>query len=264
MKFKEIGEAYEALSDPEKRKIYDKYGKEGMQQGGPGMGGDPMDIFERFFGGGMFGGGGRERGPRRGEDLVHHLAVSLEDLYNGKTKKVALTKDTICGGCKGFVAVSFFLRFLVLFSDGLLCSSGAKAGAAGATKCSGCDGKGIKLVVKQIGPGMIQQMQTYCPQCKGKGEVMKESDKCTQCKGAKVIKEKKQLEVHIEKGMSHGQKVVFRGESDQAVRIPFPTRSHGCRPAKYRLTLLTNIIARYRAWRCHFLACSEGARHVRA
>jgi DnaJ-class molecular chaperone len=62
-----------------------------------------MDIFERFFGGGMFGGGGRERGPRRGEDLVHHLAVTLEDLYNGKTKKVALTKDTICSGCKGFV-----------------------------------------------------------------------------------------------------------------------------------------------------------------
>jgi len=88
--------------------LYDKFGKEGLERGGPGMGGDPFDLFERFFGGGMFGGGGRERGPpgkRRGEDVVHHLQVTLEELYNGKSKKIALTKDIICAGCKGYAVV---------------------------------------------------------------------------------------------------------------------------------------------------------------
>lgn len=71
------------------------------------------------------------------------------------------------------------------------------------------------MVIKQMGP-VIQQMETYCPACKGKGETLNEKDKCTDCKGDRVAKEKKTLEVIVEKGMQHGQKVVFRGESDQA------------------------------------------------
>jgi len=195
MQFKEISEAYEALSDEQKRKMYDQYGKEGLSQGGRGA--DPFDIYERMFGGmfgGFGGGGGRRTGPRRGEDVVHHLQISLDDLYNGKTKKIALTKDVLCGTCNG---------------------SGAKSGVT-PKKCDGCDGHGVKVVVKPIGPGMVQQMQVVCPQCKGKGEIVKDSDKCTQCRGEKVEKVKKTLEVFVEKGMANGNKITFAGESDQA------------------------------------------------
>lgn len=185
------------LSDEDKRKLYDQFGKEGLQRGG-GPAGDPFDVYERFFGGmfgGGFGGGGRRGGGRRrGEDVVHHLQISLEDLYNGKTKKIALTKDVLCSTCSG---------------------SGSKSGVA-AKKCDSCDGHGVKVVVKPIGPGMVQQMQVVCPQCKGKGEMIKESDKCTTCKGEKVEKVKKTLEVFVEKGMTNGNKIVFHGESDQA------------------------------------------------
>lgn len=191
-KFKAISEAYEVLSDEEKRKIYDQYGKEGLSRGG---GADPFDVYNSFFGGMFGGGGGRSRGgKRRGEDVVHHLQISLEDLYNGKTKKIALTKDVLCSACNG---------------------SGAKAGVT-PKKCDGCDGHGVKVVVKPIGPGMVQQMQVVCPTCKGKGEIIKDADKCTQCRGEKVEKTKKTLEVFVEKGMTNGNKIVFHGESDQA------------------------------------------------
>ncbi|KAM7522639.1 hypothetical protein LguiA_012541 [Lonicera macranthoides] len=105
-KFKELAQAYEVLSDPEKREIYDQYGedalKEGMGGGGGGMH-DPFDIFQSFFGGSPFGGGGggssRGRRQRRGEDVVHPLKVSLEDLYNGTSKKLSLSRnpDTVTG-----------------------------------------------------------------------------------------------------------------------------------------------------------------------
>lgn len=176
--------------------MYDRYGKEGLRQGG---GADPFDVYNSFFGGmfgGGFGGGGRggRGGRRRGEDVVHHLQISLEDLYNGKTKKIALTKDVLCTACSG---------------------SGAKKGV-NPKSCSGCDGQGVKLVVKPIGPGMVQQMQVVCPECRGKGEILKDSDKCPQCRGEKVEKIKKTLEVFIEKGMQNGNKITFAGESDEA------------------------------------------------
>ena len=87
-KFKEISHAYEVLNDPEKREIYDQYGEDALKEGmggGGGGGHDPFDIFQSFFGGSPFGGGGSSRGrrQRRGEDVVHPLKVSLDDLYNG-------------------------------------------------------------------------------------------------------------------------------------------------------------------------------------
>ncbi|OQR92736.1 hypothetical protein ACHHYP_03304, partial [Achlya hypogyna] len=93
--FKNITVAYEVLSDPEKRELYDKYGEEGLQQGGGPSAG--ADIFSQMFGGGMR----QQRGPPRGEDLTHPLKVSLEDLYNGKTVKLAVNRDVVCGGCSG-------------------------------------------------------------------------------------------------------------------------------------------------------------------
>jgi len=99
-KFKEISAAYEVLTDPEKRQLYDKYGEEGLQ----GRGGfhDPTSIFESLFGGGfadLFGGGGRRGGPRRGDDLKYSLGVTLRELYNGKTAKLKVTKNVICLEC---------------------------------------------------------------------------------------------------------------------------------------------------------------------
>lgn len=76
----------------------------------------------------------------------------------------------------------------------------------------------MKIVTRQIGPGMIQQMQAVCPDCKGEGSVIKEKDRCKDCGGKKVVQEKKTLEVQIDKGMKHNQKVVFTGEADEAVR----------------------------------------------
>ncbi|KAI9094252.1 hypothetical protein K1719_026834 [Acacia pycnantha] len=101
-KFKELAQAYEVLSDPEKREIYDQYGEDALKEGmgGGGGGHDPFDIFQSFFGGSPFGGGSsRGRRQRRGEDVVHPLKVSLEDLYLGTSKKLSLSRnpETVTG-----------------------------------------------------------------------------------------------------------------------------------------------------------------------
>ncbi|XP_055834034.1 dnaJ protein homolog [Solanum dulcamara] len=196
-KFKELAQAYEVLSDSQKREIYDQYGEDALKEGMGGGGGmqDPFDIFESFFGGNPFGGGGSGRGrrQRRGDDVVHPLKVSLEDLYSGITKKLSLSRNVICSKCSG---------------------KGSKSGAS--MKCSGCKGTGMKVSIRQLGPGMIQQMQHPCNECKGTGETIDDKDRCPQCKGEKVVQEKKVLEVHVEKGMQNGQKVTFPGEADEA------------------------------------------------
>lgn len=199
-KFKELAQAYEVLSDPEKREIYDQYGEDALKEGmgGGGASHNPFDIFESFFGGSFGGssfGGGSSRGRRQkqGEDVVHPLKVSLEDLYNGTSRKLSLSRNVICSKCKG---------------------KGSKSGASG--RCMGCQGSGMKVSIRQLGPGMIQQMQHVCPDCRGSGETISDKDRCGQCKGSKVVQDKKVLEVHVEKGMLHGQRIVFQGEADEA------------------------------------------------
>jgi len=189
--FKAISMAYEILSDEQKRKIYDEGGLEALEGGGGGGGGEAGDIFSAFFGG--RGGRGRRSGPRKGEDLVHPISMTLEHLYNGKTSKLALSRNVICETCKG---------------------SGSKTPGANTT-CGGCQGQGIKLVSRQIAPGMIQQMQTHCGDCQGTGQSIKAGDRCKPCNGKKVANQRKVLEVNIDKGMKHGQKIVFSGEADQ-------------------------------------------------
>ncbi|KAM3306458.1 hypothetical protein P3S67_013328 [Capsicum chacoense] len=105
-KCKKLAQANEVLSDPEKREIYDQYGEDALKEGmgGGGGGHDPFDIFSSFFGGSPFGGGGgssRGRRQRRGKDVVHPLKVSLEDLYNGTSKKLSLSRNVLCPKCKG-------------------------------------------------------------------------------------------------------------------------------------------------------------------
>ncbi|KAJ0241648.1 Chaperone protein dnaJ 3 [Hirschfeldia incana] len=197
-KFKELAQAYEVLSDPEKREIYDEYGEDALKEGmggGGGGGHDPFDIFSSFFGGGSPFGGGSSRGrrQRRGEDVVHPLKVSLEDLYLGTTKKLSLSRNTLCSKCNG---------------------KGSKSGAS--MTCGGCQGSGMKVTMRQLGPGMIQQMQHACNECKGTGETINDRDRCPQCKGDKVVPEKKVLKVNVEKGMLHSQKITFEGQADEA------------------------------------------------
>ncbi|KAL6225880.1 hypothetical protein ACLB2K_004729 [Fragaria x ananassa] len=193
-KFKELAQAYEVLSDLEKREIYDQFGEDALKEGMGGGGGahDPFDIFQSFFGGGGGSRGGGRR-QRRGEDVIHPLKVSLEDLYNGTSKKLSLSRNIICSKCKG---------------------KGSKSGAS--IKCPGCQGSGMKVSIRHLGPSMIQQMQHPCNECKGTDETINDKDRCQLCKGEKVVQEKKVLEVHVEKGMQNGQRISFPGEADES------------------------------------------------
>jgi len=101
MQFKAISQAYEVLADPKKRDLYDRGGEQAIKEGGIASEmHNPMDIFDMFFGMGGSRGGGRS-GPQRGKDVVHQLKVSLEDLYNGTVRKLALQKSVICAACEG-------------------------------------------------------------------------------------------------------------------------------------------------------------------
>ena len=152
-----------------------------------GTGMSPEDLFSQFFGGGGQRGNQRQ-GPRKGKDMTHALKVSLEDLYKGKVSKLALQKQVLCVKCDG------------------------KGGKDGAVKsCSGCNGRGIRIVTRQIGP-MIQQMQQTCSECNGEGQIINPKDRCKGCDGKKIGNERKILEVFIEKGMADGQKITFTGE----------------------------------------------------
>jgi len=194
-KFKEISFAYEVLSNPDKRRLYDQGGEQAIKEGGMGGGGfssNPMDIFDMFFGGGdPFGRGGR-RGPRRTKNLVHQLSVSLEDMYNGTVRKLALQKNVICDACDGV---------------------GGKPGAF--QKCPTCRGTGMQVRIQQLGPGMMQQIQSMCGECHGEGERVDPKLRCKKCNGRKVNRERKILEVEVNKGMEDGQKITFSSEGDQ-------------------------------------------------
>ncbi|XP_008275021.1 dnaJ homolog subfamily A member 4 [Stegastes partitus] len=185
-RFKHISQAYDVLSDPNKRDLYDQGGEQAIKEGGTG-GSNPMDIFSAFF-----GGGGRMQRERRGKNVVHQLSVTLEEMYNGSTRKLGLQKNVICEKCEGY---------------------GGKKGAL--EKCSSCKGRGVQVRVQQIGPGMIQQTQSMCSDCQGQGEKFSSKDRCKNCNGHKVERKKKILEVHIDKGMKDGQRITFHGEGDQ-------------------------------------------------
>ena len=186
-KFQEIQGAYEVLSDKEKRELYDKYGEDGIKEGGGG--GHPGDLFSNLFG------NPRERGPtgpKKGKPVMHPLKCTLEEIYNGKTTKIAVNRERICAKCEG---------------------RGGKEGAV--QKCTTCRGRGIVTRMTQLGPGMYSQSQGPCDDCRGKGEVIDEANKCQTCKGKKVIKEKKILDAQVDKGAPNNCQYTFHGEADE-------------------------------------------------
>ncbi len=207
-KFKEVSEAYETLSNPQKRKMYDQFGPDGPQGfggGNPGGGyysystsgfdgfsdfGDLGDIFSSFFGGGFGGRTSRTKnGPKKGRDLKYSMNITFEESYLGVEKEIAINRDEECPTCHG---------------------NKAKPGTKVET-CKACNGTGT---IRQTVSTILGQMQTTktCPNCNGEGKVIQE--KCTECKGKGKIRKLVKIKVKIPAGISDNQTVVLRGEGE--------------------------------------------------
>jgi molecular chaperone DnaJ len=194
VQFKECAEAYEVLSDQQKRQRYDQYGHQGVQgQAHDFSGMDVGDIFSMFndiFGG--FGGdprGGQRGGnrPSRGFDLETQVELSLSEVALGAEKTIEFEKQEICETCDG---------------------SGAKKGS-GPVTCPACGGQGR---VAQQGFGGMFRMVTTCPNCRGRGQVIK--DKCPACSGVGRVAKKRVVTVRIPAGVHEGQAVRISGEGE--------------------------------------------------
>ena len=207
-KFKEVNEAYETLSNPEKRRMYDQFGPDGPQgfggAGGNGfysqgfdgfnMGdfGDLGDIFSSFFGGG-FGGNGRtsraKSGPSKGASLRYDIEITFEEAFLGVEKEISFNREETCNTCHG---------------------SGAKPGTK-VENCSMCNGTGQ---ISQTQTTILGQMQTTrtCPNCHGEGKVIKEP--CETCRGKGKVKKATKIKVKIPAGIDDNQTVILRGEGE--------------------------------------------------
>ncbi len=203
-KFKEAAEAYEVLSDSEKRSRYDQFGHAGVDPnagfggGGSGFGGfggfDMGDIFESFFGGG-FGGGSRQRrnGPVRGDDIQQAIELTFEEAAFGCKRKVNIIRAESCEECGG---------------------SGAKKGTSPVT-CTKCNGTGQMRTVQNTPFGQFASTTT-CNACKGRGTTI--SDPCPKCNGSGHVRTPRELEVNIPAGIDHGQTVSVRGQGEAGMR----------------------------------------------
>jgi molecular chaperone DnaJ len=196
-KFKEAAEAYEVLSDPNKRARYDQFGHQGVNGAGGGGFSSAEDVFSAFgdifgdiFGGG-FGGRGRSRGPvrDRGSDLQVKLKLSLDDIAKGVTKKIKIKKFVSCKTCSG---------------------SGSDAGS-GTSTCHTCNGNGEVRQVQQSFFGQIVNVTT-CPTCRGTGQLIK--NPCRSCAGDGRVKDEEVLEIEVPKGVSDGNYFHLQGKGN--------------------------------------------------
>lgn len=198
-KFKEASEAYEVLSDPQKRQLYDSYGHSGLEGAGfRGFSGVEDifssfgSIFEEFFGGGGFegfdfgfGGGRRKRRARQGGDLRHDITITFEESVFGVEHEISVTKQAVCNVCRG---------------------SGAAQGTSRET-CKTCGGRG--QVANSQGFFMIQ---TTCPKCHGEGTII--SKPCGECRGHSRVRASKKIKVKVPQGVEDGMRLILRGEGD--------------------------------------------------
>jgi DnaJ homolog subfamily A member 2 len=179
-KSKELNEAYGILSDPDKRAHYDKFGKDHMNM-------PDFDMDDLMGGiGGMFPGMGRRRAPQDSVPPIKVVVeVTLEEMYNGTSKKVEVERFNVCKPCEatGFEDKTHH-------------------------KCTKCKGTGRTMMTRQIGPGMLQQIQTECPECKGTGSDGSKHKKCNVCQGKKCVAEKYKFDIKIEIG-SKDDDVIF-------------------------------------------------------
>ncbi|NLY39269.1 MAG: molecular chaperone DnaJ [Firmicutes bacterium] len=200
LKFKEINEAYEVLSDPQKREQYDRFGHQTDFSGfGGGFNGADFSgfgfesIFESFFGGGFGGGRRRPPGPEQGPDLRYDLEITLEDAYYGRAKEIKIPRTELCPDCKG---------------------SRAKPGTRPET-CSACGGSGQQRHVRNTPFGSMINVVT-CLACGGEGKIVKEP--CPACRGqGRVVRERK-IEIRIPPGVEHGSRLRISGEGEAGLR----------------------------------------------
>lgn len=192
-KFVDIAQAYDVLSTPSTRKVYDKYGHEGLERQKSGGSGapaqDPFDLFSRFFGGGgHFGRGG---GQRRGTDTEVRLALPLRDFYVGHELDFTLEKQQICEKCGG---------------------SGSADGKVDV--CGRCGGHGMVVQKHMLAPGIFQQIQMPCDKCGGRGKSIRKA--CRTCSGHRVVRKPVTLSATVERGMGRGSTLVFENEADES------------------------------------------------
>ena len=222
-KFKEVNEAYEVLSDPQKRARYDQFGHEDPTMGGGpggagfggfgGFGGGGFegfgDIFSEFFGGAAGGGSARRGGPTQGDDLRYEMPLTFEEAAKGCRKEIEITREEHCPVCKG---------------------SGSKAGSS-ATVCPTCKGSGQVFSVQNTVLGSIRVARP-CNACHGEGRIIK--DPCPRCSGLGRVTMKRTVTIPVPAGVDSGMMRTLTGEGDAGehggpsgdLQIVFNVRPH--------------------------------------
>ena len=196
-RFKEVNEAYEVLSDREKRGMYDRFGHAGPQAGFGGFNdfggfGGFEDIFESFFGG-MRTGTSARRGPTRGADLRYDLTIDFEEAVFGAEREIVIPRHELCPQCHG---------------------SGAEPGTQ-PIRCPQCNGTGEVRRQQQTILGSFVQVTT-CPRCQGEREIV--TTPCTRCRGQKAVQVERAISVKIPPGVDNGTRIRLAGEGEPGLQ----------------------------------------------
>jgi molecular chaperone DnaJ len=200
-KFREVNEAYQVLSDPQKRARYDQFGHAGMDPNGfggfEGFGGFDFggvgDIFETFFGGGFGSSTRRRRGPQKGTDLKYSTEITFEEAAFGVEKEISIQRMEECHTCKG---------------------TGAKEGTSPKT-CTYCNGTGQVQYKQSTILGQFVNIKT-CEVCHGEGTVI--TDPCTKCSGKGRVRKNRKIRLNIPAGIDDGQTISLRGEGEPGLK----------------------------------------------